>query len=115
MRHRYSVLPGVTGLCLLLLGTVPVSGQTAKVPAKTSAMKRLTDGHPDLQGIYDVATLTPVDRRGTNLILTKEEATKLEAEAAQLKAAADQAINPPPHAPPNAAHRTAPPPRTPRQ
>jgi hypothetical protein len=104
MRHRYFPLIGLTGLALLL-ATVPVTGQTSKpaakaTTAKTSAIKRMPDGHPDLQGIYDIATLTPVDRRGTNLILTKEEAAKLEAEAAQLKAQGDQAI---------AGDRTAPP------
>ena len=42
------------------------------------------DGHPDLQGIYDLATLTPVERpAGTPLVLTDEEAAKLEQQAAR--------------------------------
>jgi len=92
MTHRRFSLAGLTSLSVLLLATVPVSGQNAKVVPKASAIKRLPDGHPDLQGTYDLATLTPVDRVGTNLVLTKEEAAKLEAGAAQLRALGDQAI-----------------------
>ena len=92
MTHRYFSLAGLTGLSVLLFFTVPVSGQNAKVAPKTSAIKRLPDGHPDLQGTYDLATITPVDRIGTNLVLTKEEAAKLEAQYAHLRAQGDQAI-----------------------
>ena len=46
----------------------------------------MPDGHPDLQGMYDLATLTPVERpTGTPLVLTDEEAAKLEKEVAQRK------------------------------
>ena len=39
----------------------------------------MADGHPDLQGIYDLATLTPVERpAGTPLLLSDEQAAKLE-------------------------------------
>jgi hypothetical protein len=92
MTYRYFSLAGLTSLSILLFSTVPVSGQSAKVAPKTSAIKRLPDGHPDLQGTYDLATITPVDRVGTNLVLTKEEAAKLEAQYARLRAQGDQAI-----------------------
>ena len=92
MTHRYFLLAGLTSLSVLLLSTAPVSGQNAKVAPKTSAIKRLPDGHPDLQGTYDLATLTPVDRVGPNLVLTKEEAAKLEGVYAQLRAQGDKAI-----------------------
>ena len=40
---------------------------------------RMPDGHPDLQGTYDLATLTPLERpAGTKLVLTQEEAARLE-------------------------------------
>jgi hypothetical protein len=43
-------------------------------------------GHPDLQGTYDLATLTPVERpAGTPLVLTDEQATKLEQAVAARK------------------------------
>ncbi len=39
---------------------------------------------PDLQGTYDLATLTPLERRaGTPLVLTDEQAAKLEQDVAQ--------------------------------
>src|SRR5207302_9887779 len=48
--------------------------------AKKTDITRLADGHPDLQGTYDVATMTPVDRpRGVkNLVLTEQEAAAME-------------------------------------
>lgn len=51
------------------------------MPTKVSTIKRLADGHPDLQGTYDVATMTPVERPAgvKSLTLTKEEAGALEA------------------------------------
>ena len=39
----------------------------------------MPDGHPDLQGTYDLATLTPLERpAGAKAVLTAEEAAKLE-------------------------------------
>src|SRR5262245_51204340 len=60
---------------------------------KPYAPPRLADGHPDLQGTYDLATLTPVERAaGAKAVLTKEEATKLETAAALARERGDQAI-----------------------
>src|SRR5215217_5047852 len=65
----------------------PSSGQaTAKpaarpaTPARLAGIKRTADGHPDLTGTYDVATMTPVERPAgvKSLTLTKEEAAALE-------------------------------------
>ena len=60
-----------------------VDGQApAKAPAAAAkrAIPRMPDGHPDLQGTYDLATLTPVERpAGTPLVMTDEQAAKLEA------------------------------------
>src|SRR5262245_65998762 len=53
----------------------PVAGTKAYVPPRTK------DGHPDLQGMYDVATMTPLERpaeAGGRAVLTKEEAAALE-------------------------------------
>ena len=49
-------------------------------PTKVSTIRRTADGHPDLQGTYDVATMTPVERPSgvKSLTLTKEEAGALE-------------------------------------
>ena len=66
-------------LALLTLTTGPALSQTAKAPAKTYTPPRLADGHPDLQGTYDLGTLTPLERpAGTKAVLTREEAEKLQ-------------------------------------
>ena len=44
----------------------------------------MPDGHPDLQGTYDLGTLTPLERAaGSPLILTDEEAKKRERQTAE--------------------------------
>ena len=64
MRNRFVVFAGL-----------------ALIPFSVKAQPRLPDGHPDLQGTYDLATLTPLERAaGTNAVLTREEAAKLEKE-----------------------------------
>src|SRR5438552_18099150 len=62
------------------IGTIHAAGQTR--PAAKGA--RTPDGHPDLTGVYDLATLTPVERpTGRSATLTDEEAAKLEKQAAR--------------------------------
>src|SRR5215204_1345908 len=66
----------------------PSSGQAGAQPARPrsatpgrlTGIKRTADGHPDLTGTYDVATMTPVERPAgvKSLTLTKEEAMALE-------------------------------------
>ena len=58
MRARMLVLAG--GLAALVTAHAPIAAQSA-APAK-AALPRTADGHPDLQGIYNVATITPVER-----------------------------------------------------
>jgi len=66
MRHPLSV-----GVLVLFLAR-PASAQ-APPPGRTS------DGHPDLQGTYDIASMTPLERApGTPLVMTKEEAAAAE-------------------------------------
>jgi hypothetical protein len=70
------------------LTTMPLAGQTARPTAAsaTSAGPRTPDGHPDLTGIYDIATLTPVERAASSpLVLTDEQAAKLEQAVAARK------------------------------
>jgi hypothetical protein len=57
----------------------------AVAPAVTqSSIPRTRDGHPDLQGTYDLATLTPIERAaGTSAVLSQDEAAKLEQQVAQ--------------------------------
>jgi len=78
MRARASALITVS---LVWLAPVFVAGQT-----KPASLPRTPDGHPDLQGIYDVATLTPLERAaGQPLVLADEDAAKLEKQVAERK------------------------------
>ena len=63
--------------------------------------KRLADGHPDLQGVYDLATITPLERPfGAPAVYTKEEAKKRETAAALQREKGDEAIKGEHKAPP---------------
>jgi len=60
---------------------VPIAGQTSKRPVPRTAW-----GVPDLQGFYNVATITPLERPanfGNRLALTEAEASALERAEAQ--------------------------------
>src|SRR5438094_189879 len=58
------------------------------------APPRAPDGHPDLQGTYDLATLTPLERpAGVKAVLTAEEAAKLENDVAARKEAGQRSIS----------------------
>src|SRR5215470_16647446 len=82
--------PSLFGAALLsaaaaFLLTTSLTGQTQaaahKAAASTSALPRTPDGHVDLQGTYDVATLTPIERpRSANgkLTMTEQEAGVIE-------------------------------------
>ena len=70
---------------LMLAGALAVATALASAQQRPGAqISRMADGHPDLQGTYDLATLTPLERRaGTPLVLTGEQAAKLEQDVAQ--------------------------------
>ena len=103
MRLRFIPLAG----SLVLAATAGVVAQQAPRPQTTrpaaaAAMPRTADGHPDLQGIYDVATMTPVERLpGVNsLVLSKEEAAAMEAYEAQRQVKNDAPLSADRGAPP---------------
>ena len=99
MLNRFACL----GCALLLALVIPATGQTQKqttTPASkaTTAGKynapRTPDGHPDLSGTYDAATLTPLERMpGTSMVMTKDEAVKQEAIARSLKKEGDKSLD----------------------
>jgi hypothetical protein len=68
-------------LSLLSLAAFPAPGQNAGAAtgaAAKSDLPRTPDGHPDLQGTYDLATMTPLERwPGDPPSLTKERAAAL--------------------------------------
>src|SRR3954468_1958382 len=80
MRARWLTLASAALAAGVLAGAAPAaSGQ--------AAIARTADGHPDLQGTYDLGTLTPVERRpGMPLVLTSEQAAALEQQVAQQNA-----------------------------
>jgi len=97
MRNKLLVWMGV----LLLAGVVVAAAQGPTAPAKKYNPPRMADGHPDLNGTYDAATLTPLERApGAKPTMTKEETAKQEAIAVKLKQEGDKAID---------GNRTAPP------
>ena len=96
---RHLLLAGAALLGALLVCASPVAAQDQK--ARPYTPKRLADGHPDLQGTYDLATLTPVDRpMGAPPAYTKEEAKRREAASAAQRAKGDQPLDPDRTAPP---------------
>ena len=65
---------------LLSLAAVSFTAVPAMAQASASSkMKRTPDGHPDLQGVYDLATMTPLERLANDPpFFTKEQAEKLQ-------------------------------------
>ncbi len=93
MRNRFITMTNAAGIALALsLTAVPMTAQVTKHDTKNdtktaakSAVPRTPDGHPDLQGTYDLATMTPFERLPDDPpVLTKEQAEALQkAEAAR--------------------------------
>jgi hypothetical protein len=75
----------LSALALISVAAVPAPAQTAKTAS--SSIRRMPDGHPDLQGTYDLATMTPMERfPGDPPYLTKEQAEKLQKAEADRRA-----------------------------
>jgi hypothetical protein len=97
MRAVVATIVAIPVLVAGLAGQSPAK----KAPSGQGGIPRMADGHPDLQGTYDLGTLTPLERAaGSPLVLTEEQAKKLETQVAQRNASANAPID---------ANRTAPP------
>jgi hypothetical protein len=91
MSHRFLTSTG--GLTFVIaiasLAPAPVAGQSPPSTATTAAattLPRTADGHPDLQGVWDYRTITPLERPvalGTKAFFTDEEAAKFEKDETQ--------------------------------
>ena len=82
MWNRFVMLGGVLAFVLTSAMSGPMAAQAPK-GLKPYAPPRMPDGHPDLQGTYDLATLTPLERPASaQALLTADEAAALEKEVA---------------------------------
>jgi hypothetical protein len=87
VRARLLTPAGIAAVAIAVVWVRPVSlagqaqGRTASVsPAKpSSASFRTPEGYPDLQGLWNAATLTPLERPNpSKLVLSDEEAAAVE-------------------------------------
>ena len=70
-------------IAVVLLAPVPVAGQASSTAADTSTASRTTWGDPDLQGVWDFRTITPLERPDDlagQEVLSDEEAATFERE-----------------------------------
>src|SRR5215467_13989773 len=83
MNKRFLISMGGLVSAMALLAPVTVSGQTTSPTATTAAstLARTPDGKPDLQGVWDFRTITPLERPrelGTKAFFTEAEAAAWE-------------------------------------
>jgi len=97
MPNRFVSGTSALGMALgFSLTALPVAGQVMNTAAK-SDLSRTPDGHPDLQGTYDLSTMTPLERwPGDPPLLTKEQAEALQRAELERRESRDAEGNPSP-------------------
>ena len=97
MRERFlTLIAGLTVATAIVSVAPGVVGQAPAAAKKPTVggIPRMPDGHPDLQGTYDLATLTPLQRAaGSPMILSPEQAKKLESQVADRSVKLDAPID----------------------
>jgi hypothetical protein len=84
MRARFVTLTGIVAVAIAVIWVRPISlaGQTLPRTASATAPStsfRTPEGYPDLQGLWNAATLTPLERANpSKLVLSDEEAAAIE-------------------------------------
>src|SRR5260221_1695308 len=95
--RRLTLIAGLTVVIALASAANDAAGQAPAAPKSgvgAGGLPRVADGHPDLEGTYDLATLTPLQRAaGSPLILTPEQAKTLEAQAVDRSVKADAPLD----------------------
>ncbi|HEY7821112.1 MAG TPA: hypothetical protein VIG29_23000, partial [Vicinamibacteria bacterium] len=85
------------------MATVLAVALAGTAVAQDKPIRRSAEGHPDLSGTYDTATLTPLERPerfGDQLYLTPEEAAAIEKEELALSEELGRPSDPDREAPP---------------
>ena len=102
MSHRHSGSILRAALVIASAGPVPAAAQVpGPRPPRPWTVPRTPDGHPDLQGNWTNATITPIERpAGQERALSKEEVAKLEKIRADTIERLGQASDPNRPAPP---------------
>src|SRR5262245_47588184 len=113
MRVRVLAAIGSVAIAVVVVSftTERPAAQAARPASKASAVPRLPNGHPDLQGTYDVATITPLERPAEvkgRLVLTDQEAAAMELYEQQRQVKNDAPLDPNRSAPPVGGERTQP-------
>ena len=93
-----SVAAVVAGSSAALLGQ-----SSPRSTVRSASGPRTPDGHPDLQGVYDLATLTPLERPealGSSVTMTEEQSRKLEQQTASRREVLNRPSDPNRVAPP---------------
>jgi hypothetical protein len=102
---------GLATVAALTGDTLSAQNAAARKAAAAATPGRLPDGHPDFQGTYDVATMTPLERPaglGNRLVLTNEEAAALEKYEQDRQVKNDAPLKGDREAPPVGGEKTAP-------
>lgn len=84
MSHRCFTSLAVLALGITVVAAVPAAGQARAATTGKYTAPRLADGHPDLQGIWNYGTVTPLERPkelADKPVLTEEEAAEYERRA----------------------------------
>ena len=103
MRDPFAAMTGALAVAVVIVLLTPDAraGQARTTTVKPYSPPRMADGHPNLQGIYDLATLTPLERPdGARAVLSDDEAAKLERDVAARKELGEQSIGGDRFAPP---------------
>ena len=84
MRNQIFVTPCVAAVCLMMTSP-PAWAQPASGAENQSTVPRRADGRPDLAGVWDFRTITPLQRPeelGEQAVLTADEVAAIEERAA---------------------------------